>query len=433
MSGEFPFQKLVVDPDVTEQKRLFLFFYTLKKAKIAKGFMSAFNGSLLRRVGERSDLNSNNACWSNPTGNLNRNLSFTTFKNFRANKYETRSIIEELPKVEIHPEHFEFVKAAYEHFLERDFEPTPGEDFAIFRRHDAIERTGENGQIRLDGDYLMYRVEQRLRERNAGSGPVKESVSQVSINFLRFFPHRLEGTRFMMLSLAAYRHMGNNRYLGARGWVDNLGDQILATGRIVSRKGPRIDHEVDFGGMSTLVVEVNKTAPFVIYREHDGGQRHTVETAACLHMRALYGQQPSLARGYLVRCNGLESYGGHKDQLVGERYREIRALHKQLGEQHPADITMEDAAEALARATGYAQDVFFHSDKDTGMPRGLLVNLPFARDGEQRPVNMPLMLPSEDAPSWAADHPARRLLPDAQFGITVQLSDRDDSDDNPVA
>lgn len=392
-----------------------MFFKALKSKGIVDGIATAFEGTLLARLNETEGSPPGQPVY---TSAKLKNVNLTDFSKFTAGTDLCLRIRKELALVRIHPEDLQYITEAYEFYYDEMFDTLPGDEYYLYRRPGIAEPTSPTGEIRLNGDYVMYRVEQR---RALGQRPPHHITSQISFNFLRFYSHKKKGTRFMMLSLASYQNHGDNRYLGAKGWVDNIEDRYLASGQIISRDGLTVDQSRVHGGMSTLVVEAKRNMPFTLYKQIDA-ERYTIEAACCLHLRAVYGAEPSLARGYLVRCRGLEQYGGQEDQIQSVRYGEIRRLQQLLGERTDADMNPEEAAARLEKATGFAARAFFHEDENNH-PNGLLVNLPFARDIGTSPFNLPIMLPSSDSPAWAGDYPARHLSDTTPYGIDFDLDD----------
>ncbi|WP_317057011.1 hypothetical protein [Roseovarius rhodophyticola] len=411
--GHFEFEPYSDDEKVTEQLKLFKFFNALKANGIVDGIATAFDGTLLERLNEVEGCPPDQPKY---TSAKFKNINLTDYSRFTAGSDLCARIKKELHYVRIHSKDLQYVIEAYEFYYGEKFDPLPGDDYYLYRRPGIVEPISTTGEIRLNGDYVMYRVEQR---RALGQRPPHNLTSQISLNFVRFFPHKNKGTRFMMLSLASYANHGDNRYLGAKGWVDNIEDRYLASGQIVSRNGQTVDQSRIHGGMSTLVVEAKQDMPFTLYKKIDD-ERYSIEAACCLHLRAVYGAEPSLARGYLVRCRGLEEYGGQDDQIQSMRYSEIRRLQQLLGEQTDADIELQDAASRLEAATGFATKAFYHKDENDH-PHGLLVNLPFARDTGTSPFNLPIMLPSSDFPIWADNYPAKNVSDLTDYGVEFDL------------
>lgn len=252
----------------------------------------------------------------------------------------------------------------------------------IYKRHFGLEfeihddalsyglyqnsKTGSLGtNCILRGDYLLYRGEHRPRQ--GMSGVVDMAVSR---SFVRFFPHVDGRWRFMLLSMKYA-----DEFLAARGWVNDIDKSYICVGQIVSRAADTRFGEFVHGGMSTLAVATDTDSPFTLREGRD--PRDKISATPVLTMRAVHDTQPSMARGYLVRCEGAEHLGGSAEESFHARYTSVKDLQSKFSRPGRNDLEPNAAAAELEVATGIPAHVFYQEDSETGGPRGLLVSLPF--------------------------------------------------------
>ena len=186
------------------------------------------------------------------------------------------------------------------------------------------------------------------------------------------------------------------RYFAGRGWVDDLGDSYLCTGRAIDRSGETRNDESVFGGMTTLAVQTDLKSGFTL-TEHDG-ETQRIFAAPALHFRALNGNMPSIGRSYVVRCTGVDDRGGSDNQTPDERFRQIKALQRDLSANYTEE-SLEEASEILSAATGFEQQTFYSHGVDENLPGGLLPSLP---------------LPTKSLPRGFLGGPL--VFPDVKFG-----------------
>lgn len=253
------------------------------------------------------------------------------------------------------------VRQLYEEIFGLKFaELAPNRAIFNFQRDDRLPLTENDNLI---GDYLLYRSEALAGKDN----------SFVSRSFFRFYRHRNGHIRSMGLWLDE-----EHEYLSSKGWVVNPDHHRLVVGHVVDRVGKGISNIRRGGGATMMTIRYENPNRYTVINPEGGVPR--IQCAPAMHFRATNSTEPSFSKGVLIRLYGVEGEGGGPDTEKSIRYDEIRLLQEKLSAKCSGTLTLHKAARHLAKATGFAQSVFYRKSGDDGLPSGLLVNNPTFRN-----------------------------------------------------
>lgn len=384
-------------PDEIKVK-LIHFFTTLKQQGRITGVVSDLGRQLAKVIEQQG--------YETKSGLPLKQTSFKHFdvkdaRNCTSSLRLCNAVITAIPLLRLDDVTIETMQPLYEKLFDRTFDISGAQSGRLLFRKQDIRF--ESARYPLVGDYILFRTERRTNEN-----PPRLCISK---SFLRFFDHGSGSMRFMFLPGARA-----DRLLGAKGWVDDLNDRYLCSGQIIDREADELTGEKVYGGSSTLIVEAKAGSPFLILSDQ-AGTPPQILAAPVLHLRALHNQEPSFSRGYLVRCYGFEKMGGTQEGTPATRYPAIRQFQTFFGTLHGEELTLTEAARVLARATGFANDVFYTEKGTGGWPSGLLANLPFndGTKGVDEERSWPIQLPDSRSPAWKPGN--RHRIDPATVGI----------------
>ena len=392
-----------------------------------KGTLGKALAEHLNNTGQRADRRrKNNATKSDRFEPADfRNLGNPDPNRLGLGRRHLRLTIQALQKIHVYGQPQGALKELYEvcfpDFPFQDEDALSGQ--GLFRHDTQIGRIDHSV---LHGDYGFFRVESRKPDRPGALAVGRDSL--VSFNFVRFYVHDHSGVRFMMLSMRSAE-----TFQAAKGWVDTLGRSHLCSGRIVSRLGDTRAEERRIGGMSTLVVQTWRDAPLTVYRMCKCGDI-TIEAAPALHLRAVYGNMPSLSRGYVIRLRDTSTLGGTETDTEEQRYHAIKSLQSRLKQSDfGTDMNIKTCGQRLSMTTGFDLKYFYDPTAKHGA-RGILYNLPFRADSLDDNEGFDLALPTTKYPFWADPRYFEKELPKEsgsrvvgdKFGIPVDLTPRDE-------